>query len=136
MFAWFRMKTAIHTDERIRTMNEILSGMRVIKMYTWEKPLAHLIDYCRRYSFNMFLNIIQGCKGNWHFLLIPTRKEVGIIRQTNYFRSLNTSLFNVSSKFIVFLTFLVYVISGNVLTSEKVFILMENFIQLHSSFFY
>jgi len=48
MFSRLRMSTALRTDERIRTMNEILSGMRVIKMYTWENSFAKLVDYCRR----------------------------------------------------------------------------------------
>ena len=50
VFSRLRMKTAICTDERIRTMNEIISGMRVIKMYAWEKPFAKLIEYCRKYQ--------------------------------------------------------------------------------------
>lgn len=29
-------------------MNEIISGMRVIKMYTWEKPFAQLVAEIRR----------------------------------------------------------------------------------------
>ena len=50
VFSKLRLETAIRTDERIRTTNEILSGMRVIKMYTWEKPFAKLVELCRRYS--------------------------------------------------------------------------------------
>ena len=48
MFSRLRMSTALRTDQRIRTMNEILSGMRIIKMYTWENPFAKLIERCRR----------------------------------------------------------------------------------------
>ena len=49
MFSKLRQKTALRTDERMRTMNEIIAGMRAIKMYAWEKPFAKLIDICRRY---------------------------------------------------------------------------------------
>lgn len=48
VFSKFRLQTAVRTDERIRTMNEIISAMRVIKMYTWEKPFANIIEHCRR----------------------------------------------------------------------------------------
>lgn len=54
-------------------------------------------------------------------LSFPDRKEINVIRRTNYFRALNTNLFFTSSKIIIFLTFLVYILTGNHLTAEKVF---------------
>ena len=30
-------------------MNEVISGMRVIKMYAWENPFAKLVSNIRRY---------------------------------------------------------------------------------------
>lgn len=44
-----RSKTAALTDSRIRTMNEVVSGIRIIKMYAWEKPFAALVSDVRRY---------------------------------------------------------------------------------------
>lgn len=43
-----RSKTATFTDIRIRTMNEVITGIRIIKMYAWEKPFADLITDLRR----------------------------------------------------------------------------------------
>ena len=43
-----RSQTAKRTDERIRIMNEIIYGIKVIKMYAWEHSFAKLIEKARR----------------------------------------------------------------------------------------
>ena len=45
---FFRAKTAVLRDERIKIMNEVICGMRVIKMYTWEHPFSKLVSEIRR----------------------------------------------------------------------------------------
>jgi len=46
--------------------------------------------------------------------------EVACIRRTYVYHAINTSAYFISSKLIVFITFVVYVLNGNILTAEKV----------------
>lgn len=45
--SYLTLKFAYKTDERLRLTNEIISGVKVIKMYAWEKPFSYLIDKAR-----------------------------------------------------------------------------------------
>ncbi|XP_042350397.1 ATP-binding cassette sub-family C member 4-like [Plectropomus leopardus] len=96
LFSTLRDETAVLTDDRIRTMNEVISGIRVIKMYGWEKPFAALVNEVRR-------------------------MEISKVMKSSYLRGLNMASFFVASKIIVFITVCVYVLSGNQLSASKVF---------------
>uniref|UniRef100_A0A4W6FWX0 Multidrug resistance-associated protein 4 n=1 Tax=Lates calcarifer TaxID=8187 RepID=A0A4W6FWX0_LATCA len=96
LFSRLRAETAVLTDERIRTMNEVISGIRVIKMYGWEKPFAALVDEVRRL-------------------------EISKIMKSSYLRGLNMASFFVASKIIIFITVCVYVLNGNKLSASRVF---------------
>ncbi|KAF6083623.1 ATP binding cassette subfamily C member 4 [Phyllostomus discolor] len=97
LFSSLRSKTAAFTDARIRTMNEVITGIRIIKMYAWEKSFADLITNLRR-------------------------KEISKILRSSYLRGMNLASFFVASKVIVFMTFTVYVLLGNVITASRVFV--------------
>ena len=43
-----RFKSARVTDMRVKVMNEVISGMRVIKMYAWERAFKGVVDRLRR----------------------------------------------------------------------------------------
>ncbi|XP_037829737.1 multidrug resistance-associated protein 4 isoform X2 [Kryptolebias marmoratus] len=97
LFGLFRSKTAVLADSRIRMMNEVVSGIRIIKMYAWEKPLSALISEVRR-------------------------KEIRQVLKSSYLRGLNLASFFASSKIMVFATFTVYVLLGNAITASTVFV--------------
>ncbi|KAJ8252922.1 hypothetical protein GJAV_G00207050 [Gymnothorax javanicus] len=97
LFSRFRSKTAAFTDNRIRTMNEVVSGMRIIKMYAWEKPFSLLVNEARR-------------------------KEISMVMKSSYLRGLNMASFFVAGKVIVFVTFTVYVLVGNTIKASSVFV--------------
>nr|DBA33080.1 TPA: hypothetical protein GDO54_000812 [Pyxicephalus adspersus] len=96
-FTSLRSTTAAFTDTRIRTMNEVISGMRIIKMYAWEKSFTELVNQIRR-------------------------KEISKVLRSSYLRGLNLASFFVGSKIIVFVTFTTYVLLGNVISASRVFV--------------
>ncbi|XP_052217717.1 ATP-binding cassette sub-family C member 4-like isoform X4 [Dreissena polymorpha] len=102
LFSKFRTKTAKYTDERVRLMNEIIAGMRVIKMYCWEKPFGDLVKKVRK-------------------------DEASKVKLLGYIRGLILGPFFVSVKLIAFLVYLAFVYSGGILTSERVFVSMALF---------
>ena len=44
----FRHKVVPHTDKRIALTNELISSIRLIKMYAWEEPFAAKITAVRK----------------------------------------------------------------------------------------
>ena len=48
MFSKVRSRIALLTDARLRYMSEIISGMRVIKMYSWELPFSERVSDARK----------------------------------------------------------------------------------------
>ncbi|KAB0372733.1 hypothetical protein FD755_015486 [Muntiacus reevesi] len=96
-FLSLRSKTAAFTDTRLRTMNEVITGIRTIKMYAWEKSFAELITRLRR-------------------------KEISKILRSSYLDGMNLIFFDTSSKVILFVTFTTYVLLGNMITVKQVFL--------------
>ncbi|XP_053167888.1 ATP-binding cassette sub-family C member 4 isoform X2 [Hemicordylus capensis] len=97
LFSSLRSKTAAFTDARIRTMNEVITGMRIIKMYAWEKSFADLVNGIRR-------------------------MEISKVLKSSYLRGFNLASFFIASKITVFMTFMTYVLLGNLISATRVFV--------------
>ncbi|XP_031342831.1 probable multidrug resistance-associated protein lethal(2)03659 isoform X2 [Photinus pyralis] len=97
MIAKFRFKTATRTDERVRLMNEVIAGIQVIKMYTWEKPFAKFVALARRH-------------------------EIDSIRGASYIRAIILSFMLFATRVSLFVTILSYVLFGEKVTAKKVFV--------------
>ena len=98
MLSKIRLKTAGKTDERVCMMNEIILGIQVIKMYTWEKPFALLTEKARSL-------------------------EVRCIKISSFFKGIMASFIMFSTRSSLFLTILGYVLFGNAISAQKVFML-------------
>ena len=48
IYIYFRFKATQLTDRRIKVMNEVITGIRVIKMYSWELPFHDLVTSIRK----------------------------------------------------------------------------------------
>lgn len=94
----FRANTAIRTDERVRLMNEIITAIKVIKMYTWEKPFIKLVAAARK-------------------------MEIREIRGASYLRGIIMSFAMFSTRFSTFVSILTFVLMGSDPNAYYVFVI-------------
>lgn len=112
-----RAKTAPRTDERVRLMNEIILAMRIIKMYAWEEPFKRLVYAARK-------------------------REITRIALTCSLKVINMTLFFVSSKIIVFVALVTFVMLGEggaaALTPEILFVTigLANYVRVSLTLFF
>ncbi|NP_001161802.1 multidrug resistance protein 1 [Oncorhynchus mykiss] len=90
-----------YTDSRIKLMNEILSGIKILKFYAWEQA---------------FLERVLGYR----------EKELNALKRSQVLYSISIASFNSSSFPIAFSMFGVYVVvdDRNILDAQKVFVSM------------
>ncbi|CAH1738394.1 unnamed protein product, partial [Aphis gossypii] len=93
-----QLKSAKRTDERVHLMNEIISALQVIKMYTWE---------------SFFDNIAKSSR----------EKEINAIKKTSYINRILSTFFYFNTKLALFVTLFTYILLGNYITASKVFII-------------
>ncbi|CAH1989483.1 unnamed protein product [Acanthoscelides obtectus] len=101
-FSTFKAKADVKTEERMEVMNEIISGIEVIKMYAWEKSFYEKIEEIRR-------------------------AELKQIRRTSWIRAMFASFKLFLSQSALFLSVLGFILSGNVLTAIYVFTITSFF---------
>ncbi|XDA80093.1 hypothetical protein R6Z07F_010084 [Ovis aries] len=97
-----RSKTAALTDNRIKTMSEVITGIRTIKMYAWEKSFTDFITRLRR-------------------------NEISKILKSSYLRGTNLAIFFAASKIMIFITFIIAVVLDNPITASQVFLVVMLF---------
>uniref|UniRef100_A0A671YF12 ATP-binding cassette, sub-family C (CFTR/MRP), member 2 n=1 Tax=Sparus aurata TaxID=8175 RepID=A0A671YF12_SPAAU len=85
-------------DKRLKIMNEILNGIKILKLYGWEPS---------------FQAQVEGIRG----------KELKVMRKFAYLSSVSTFIFSCAPALVSLATFAVFVgvSSDNVLTAEKAF---------------
>ncbi|XP_020800723.1 probable multidrug resistance-associated protein lethal(2)03659 [Drosophila serrata] len=91
-----RLRTALRTDKRLRMINEIISGIQVIKMYAWERPFERLVAHARQ-------------------------KEVNAICHGSYIKGIVASFSIFLSRSSIFFSLVSYVLLGQILTHEVAF---------------
>eukprot|EP00057_Strongylocentrotus_purpuratus_P018833 XP_011673307.1 PREDICTED: multidrug resistance-associated protein 4 [Strongylocentrotus purpuratus] len=72
LFSVLRRKTAQFTDQRVAVMTEVITAMRVIKMYAWENPFAMVVKKLRSLeirkivtaSYPLAVNVTLALFGN------------------------------------------------------------------------
>uniref|UniRef100_A0A915D418 Uncharacterized protein n=1 Tax=Ditylenchus dipsaci TaxID=166011 RepID=A0A915D418_9BILA len=105
----YQVKQMRVKDERTNMVNEVLNGIKVIKLYAWECPMEQVISQLRD-------------------------KELSLIRKAAFLRTVSDML-NTASPFLValstFATF-VWVDEANVLTPEIAFVSLTLFNQLRT----
>ncbi|EZA56728.1 Multidrug resistance-associated protein [Ooceraea biroi] len=108
-----RLKIAVRTDERVRLMSEIVSGIQVIKMYTWEKPFQELVSRARKY-------------------------EIDVLTLTSYLRGFTLATFVFTERTTLYFTLMSYVFLGHSISADKVFSMAQyfNILQLTMAILY
>ncbi|TRY70343.1 hypothetical protein TCAL_02430 [Tigriopus californicus] len=91
-------------DARIEVMNEILDGIKVMKLYAWEPSFAEKVNKVRQ-------------------------EEVQTLKKISYLGAVQTFLFNSAVFLVTLATFATYVLvdSSNVLDAQKAFVSISYF---------
>ncbi|XP_065177497.1 multidrug resistance-associated protein 1-like [Sycon ciliatum] len=89
-------------DSRIKIMNEVLNGIKVIKLYAWEKS---------------FLRLVGGIREN----------ELQVLKDTAFLNAGGTFTWTMAPFLVALVTFGTYSLAGNELTASKAFVALSLF---------
>ncbi|XP_050979759.1 ATP-binding cassette sub-family C member 3 isoform X2 [Labeo rohita] len=100
----YQVEQMKHKDDRIKLMNEILNGIKVLKLYAWEVSFKEKILQIRQ-------------------------KELNVLRKTAYLSALSTMAWTSAPFLVALTTFAVFVTSrkDNILDAEKAFVSLSLF---------
>uniref|UniRef100_A0A2S2NRW0 Putative multidrug resistance-associated protein lethal n=1 Tax=Schizaphis graminum TaxID=13262 RepID=A0A2S2NRW0_SCHGA len=104
-----RLKTNKRTDERVHVINEIISGLQVIKMYTWEP---------------FFVNLTKDSR----------EKEINEIKKTSCIKGMLSSFSLFNTKLALSVTLFAYILIGNYIIPSKVFVITSYYDILQRAF--
>nr|XP_046232339.1 ATP-binding cassette sub-family C member 3 isoform X3 [Scatophagus argus] len=100
----YQVEQMQHKDSRIKLMNEILNGIKVLKLYAWENSFREKV-------------------------LAIRQKELNVLRKTAYLGALSTMAWTSAPFLVALTTFAVYVTvdENNILDAEKAFVSLSLF---------
>ncbi|XP_023246287.1 multidrug resistance-associated protein 4-like [Copidosoma floridanum] len=97
-----RRKVATKTDDRVMLLGEVVRGIRVIKMYTWEKPFEQLVFLARKY-------------------------EMDVISTAAHLKNFLFAVSSFSKRIPLYVTIIVYVTRGHAVSAYTIFTLVQYF---------
>ncbi|XP_077085851.1 ATP-binding cassette sub-family C member 3 isoform X1 [Siphateles boraxobius] len=100
----YQVEQMKHKDDRIKLMNEILNGIKVLKLYAWENSFSEKILQIRQ-------------------------KELNVLKKTAYLSALSTMAWTSAPFLVALTTFAVYVTvdEANILDAERAFVSLSLF---------
>lgn len=100
LFSKYRRETTEITDQRVNLMTELLIAMKLVKLYCWEFPFSQKVREIRH-------------------------QEITQLRNTYILEGINSALFYVATKFMLFACFVTFVLTTDgLLTAPIVFFTM------------
>ncbi|XP_066157428.1 ATP-binding cassette sub-family C member 4-like isoform X2 [Euwallacea fornicatus] len=106
--SYLRVRAGARTDARVRHMNEVIQAIQVIKMYAWE---------------NAFIGVINRLR----------KEELKVLMLTSYIRGITMSFIMITARAGIFLTVLSYVLLGNDINAERVFVIAGYYLVIRTT---